>query len=348
MAEEPVSLAWNSFTMHLAATFQNMYNEKSFTDVTLVCDDQVQFDAHKIVLSSCSSVLRKILEDNPHPNPLIYMRGIKHQELESLLQFMYIGNVVIFQDRIENFMEVANELKLGEFIHDSSVKLPIETQIEEEHIITNEYAGAGYDEESKHEKINSEEVESTEEDRIKSQPEGAEDKKTDPKNYQCDECVAAYTCIKTLTVHKKSKHEGVRYSCTQCEHQYIARSDLKMHHKAKHEFEKLVCDKCEYRANWEIDLRRHKQSTHDGVRYPCNKCEYKATRLNNLKAHQKSKHEGVRYSCNQCEFQFFSDKSNLKRHLQTEHLGIKYHCDQCNFQAKKKSALHLHQQTQHS
>ena len=33
MAEEPVSLAWNSFTMHLAAAFQNMYNEKSFTDV---------------------------------------------------------------------------------------------------------------------------------------------------------------------------------------------------------------------------------------------------------------------------------------------------------------------------
>ena len=57
------NLNWQTFTDHLLLMFKDLYEEEKYSDVTLVCDDQTQFKAHKIVLSACSPVF-KIL--NPH------------------------------------------------------------------------------------------------------------------------------------------------------------------------------------------------------------------------------------------------------------------------------------------
>ena len=113
-----VKLSWNTYETHLAATFKNLIDEKSFADVTLVSGDQIKLSAHKLVLSSCSPVLKQILLDNPHPQPLLYMRGINHQDMESLLKFMYLGEVSIFQDRIDDFLEVARELQVKGLLQD--------------------------------------------------------------------------------------------------------------------------------------------------------------------------------------------------------------------------------------
>ena len=52
---------------------QSMLLSPDFTDVTLVSDDQKQIQAHKVILSYCSSVFKTMIKDNPHPMPLIYM-----------------------------------------------------------------------------------------------------------------------------------------------------------------------------------------------------------------------------------------------------------------------------------
>ena len=66
--------------------FKDLYEEEKHSDVTLVSDDQTQFKAHKIVLRACSPVFKKIIENNPSQNPLIYLRGIQSYEMESTLQ----------------------------------------------------------------------------------------------------------------------------------------------------------------------------------------------------------------------------------------------------------------------
>ena len=78
---------WHSFTEHLQLMFKDLYEEGNHADLTLVCDDQIQFKAHKIVLSACSPVFKKIIGNNPNNNPLIYLRGIQSYEIESILQF---------------------------------------------------------------------------------------------------------------------------------------------------------------------------------------------------------------------------------------------------------------------
>ena len=91
--------------------FRNLGEEGTFSDVILVSsDDQKQIPAHKVVLSACSPVLKSLLVNNPHSHPLVYLRGIKQTELQAILKFMYFGETQILENRIEEFMSVANDL----------------------------------------------------------------------------------------------------------------------------------------------------------------------------------------------------------------------------------------------
>ena len=47
---EKYTLNWDTFVNNLQLMFKDLYEEGKHSDVTLVCDDQTQFKAHKIVL----------------------------------------------------------------------------------------------------------------------------------------------------------------------------------------------------------------------------------------------------------------------------------------------------------
>ena len=108
------TLNWHTFTDHLQLMFKDLYEEGKNSDVTLVCDDQTQFKAHKIVLSACSPVFKKIIDNNPSPHPLIYLRGIQNYEMEPILQFMYLGEGKFRYNRMGEIMKVAKDLKVNE------------------------------------------------------------------------------------------------------------------------------------------------------------------------------------------------------------------------------------------
>merc|ERR1712235_98658 len=102
--------------------FKDLYQEGRNTDVTLVSDDQTQFKAHKIVLSACSPVFKKIIDSNPSQHPLIYLRGIQSYEMESILQFMYLGEGKFYYERMGEFLKVAKELKVKEISKGTEMK----------------------------------------------------------------------------------------------------------------------------------------------------------------------------------------------------------------------------------
>ena len=111
---EKYTLNWHTFTDHLQLLFKDLYEEGKHSDVTLVCDDQTQFKAHKIVLSACSPVFKKIIDSNPSQHPLIYLRGIQSYEMESILQFMYLGEGRFYHERMREFIKVAQDLEVKE------------------------------------------------------------------------------------------------------------------------------------------------------------------------------------------------------------------------------------------
>ena len=89
---------------------QSLWESQEFLDVTLVCDDDDQLEAHKLVLSAASPFFRKILQRNPHSHPLLYLRGATKKDIQALLLFIYSGETKVMQEELESFKTLANNL----------------------------------------------------------------------------------------------------------------------------------------------------------------------------------------------------------------------------------------------
>ena len=105
-------LRWNDFETNISAAFQELRDDEDFFDVTLCCgpDGTDRLRAHKVILSACSPFFRGILKNNPHQNPLIYLRGVTMEDLNSLLNFMYHGEANVTQEDLNSFLAVAEDL----------------------------------------------------------------------------------------------------------------------------------------------------------------------------------------------------------------------------------------------
>ena len=109
---EKLFLQWNDFQANVRIAFQNLREDKYFTDVTLACEDGQQIDAHKVILAASSPVLRNLLRRSKLPNPIIFMRGVRSEDLEAIVDFIYRGEANFLQDNLNSFLVFAQELKL--------------------------------------------------------------------------------------------------------------------------------------------------------------------------------------------------------------------------------------------
>lgn len=84
-SEQQYSLKWNDFQSSILSSFRHLRDEEDFVDVTLACD-QKSFTAHKVVLSACSPYFRKLLKANPCEHPIVILRDVRAEDVESLLR----------------------------------------------------------------------------------------------------------------------------------------------------------------------------------------------------------------------------------------------------------------------
>ena len=109
---EKLCLQWNEFQSNIRSAFGELRKDQDFADVTLACEDGQQISAHKVILVSSSPFFMDILRRNKHPHPLVYMRGIKSNDLLAIVDFLYFGEATVFQEHLDAFLALANELKL--------------------------------------------------------------------------------------------------------------------------------------------------------------------------------------------------------------------------------------------
>ena len=70
------NLSWKDFQNNVSQLFGILRDEEDFFDVTLVSSDLQQVGAHKVVLSSCSPVLKELLKSNKHSHPFKLCFGL--------------------------------------------------------------------------------------------------------------------------------------------------------------------------------------------------------------------------------------------------------------------------------
>ena len=109
---EKFCLKWNDFRENVTLAFRSMREDQDFSDVTLVCEDGQQIEAHKVILAAASPLFQKLLKGNKHPHPMIFMRGMNHSELVAIADFLYHGEANIFQDNLDAFLKIAEEFQL--------------------------------------------------------------------------------------------------------------------------------------------------------------------------------------------------------------------------------------------
>ena len=109
---EKLCLQWNDFKENISSTFGSLREDVDFADVTLVCEDGQQVEAHKVVLAGSSPFFQNLLKRNKHPHPLVYMRSVKFENLLAIIDFLYLGETNIFQEHLDSFLSIAEDLQL--------------------------------------------------------------------------------------------------------------------------------------------------------------------------------------------------------------------------------------------
>ena len=87
------------------------------TDVTLVTEDGEKFEAHSVILKASSPIFKSILkktkvDEESAAKTIIYMPGLKHTHLASIVELVYFGRVTIAEPFLEAFLDTALSLGL--------------------------------------------------------------------------------------------------------------------------------------------------------------------------------------------------------------------------------------------
>merc|ERR1719482_1617538 len=108
---ENYCLRLNEFEGNAKIYWQKLQTENDLCDVTLACEDK-QIKTHKLIISSCSPVLRNILKLNLTSHPVIYLRRVNYRNLQNLLNFMYQGEANVAEEDLSSFLEIAEDLNV--------------------------------------------------------------------------------------------------------------------------------------------------------------------------------------------------------------------------------------------
>jgi len=300
-----------------------MTSADSFTDVTLLSDDKIPIKAHRNILSAFSPVLRSILqtmENSSHT--FIFLRGINHHEIEAILQFIYLGESILFEERIQELLLVAKSLEIQELSSNVEVfqsqnsKKQIQNVLNQpqlEEYDSNQVENSqspknvvNFDQSKDLHEI--QDQDDPEADQVTGEAEGIPrnfhdlnkefEEKEIPEvvrigsKFQCSICQSKFSSKSSARAHILCKHKGKLHGCTQCQQQFTAKSHMIRHIKSLHENFKYFCNKCDYECKAEWTLKVHIQSVHEGVMFDCSECDYQATAKKNLKSHIQFVHQG--------------------------------------------------------
>lgn len=109
---ETFCLKWNDYDANMSSAFRQLREDKVFFDVTLSVETG-DIQAHKAILSACSPFFRKMLKQAPYgPHGLLYLKDVELADLQSLMDFIYDGEVNIEAGRLDSFLATAKELEV--------------------------------------------------------------------------------------------------------------------------------------------------------------------------------------------------------------------------------------------
>ena len=100
------------FQTKISERYKNVRSSGDFSDVTLVSEDYGRVEAHKVILATASIFFKDLFKTLSHGNPMIFMRGVTANQLNSIMQLIYYGETMVYEDQIEGVLQLMEEMKL--------------------------------------------------------------------------------------------------------------------------------------------------------------------------------------------------------------------------------------------
>ena len=229
--------------------------------MTLACEDGHQIEAHKVILAASSPFFQAILKRNKHSHPLIYMRGVKSVDLVAMVDFLYSGEANVYQEDLDSFLAIAEELKLK----------GLEGSNNEEDRKETELSATEYKQKQRHQMTQKSRM-TPKESSISSEPE------TESKRL----------VENALAIPTTTNFSGDLLLLDETVKSMMETSQHLVHTGKKQEWGKQckVCGK----EGQATDIKRHIEAHHlEGVSIPCNHCD-KLFRSRNALSQHVSKH----------------------------------------------------------
>jgi len=114
-------LSRNNYEQNMMSSFRDLRAESDLFDITLcVSDPGGEFRdvrAHRVILSACSAFFKKMFRQQEaqltqSQNPYMFLKGVSYNDLTSLLDFMYQGEVNVADKDLDNFLAISEELEV--------------------------------------------------------------------------------------------------------------------------------------------------------------------------------------------------------------------------------------------
>ena len=287
MEEKKYNLTWQNYTDHLSSMMKGLMMNDDFSNVTLVTEDKKRIKSHQNILSAFSPVFRNMLEKETITSPIIFLKGILSSEVESILQFIYLGEATFYEERMNEFLEVARSLEIKTLCDadkDEADNEPPPNSLNSPEKSTdcvgqmkNEApTGTGSDVSLQEEPLVNESCKTlvppgepsikypvnSNDEQFKYIREVVEGNSV----YKCVICFKTYESKGGICHHMKASHSGVTNSCEYCDFKTSHKASLTRHILSKHisnpKVKKNYCDHCDYFSIWEQDLNRHNRYMH--------------------------------------------------------------------------------------
>ena len=379
MIDEPVALKWSHAPVTLQNEIRSHWRRSHFTDISLVCDGNVEIRAHQVLLSSCSPFIKKLLLENEMffvQQPNIVLSGVSEVQMKTLLSFLYRGTVTLEKCDEKDFNSVLKLLEIdidksgtyGEK-HKLNIK-PSTIEVKKESPLSDdEDEEGGKDADFEYEPYANDSSDDDDETPSTNSDKNSRDDQVTAtiipiiqKPVILNE--ATRKCIEKKArppprvkdakynreCYEKYQKKG-KYICPQCGIICTMKKTLKSHVLNVHQKVRYPCDQCSHQAATKFRLKEHILAEHEGKRYYCDQCSYAAPTQGYLAGHIRNNHgerEPVLYKCDVdgCKYQS-KQKVNLKKHKEAIHMKIKYSCTLCPSQWSQEGHMKKHMMKKH-
>jgi len=104
-------LRWNNHHSTLVSVMDALLQKGTLVDVTLAAEGK-SIQVHRLVLCACSNYFQELLSQHWDKQAVVFLKDVKFDQLQALVDYMYRGEVNVSQDQLAAFLNTAEALKI--------------------------------------------------------------------------------------------------------------------------------------------------------------------------------------------------------------------------------------------